>query len=73
MEFPVFYYFLIILHYQEAVNHQRETQKNFSDNIYWDEQWCYMEDEGAVFLPAAGSCNNISNSILHNVGTHGYY
>ena len=47
--------------------------KNFSDNIYWDEQWCYMEDEGAVFLPAAGSRNNISNSILHNVGTHGYY
>lgn len=51
---------------------------NFSKNIYSDEDWIKMENNGAVFLPAAGHYNvqNSSSGLIANVSgvnSYGYY
>ena len=51
---------------------------NFSKNIYSDEDWIKMENNGAVFLPAAGHYNvqNSSSGLITNVSgvnSYGYY
>ena len=43
---------------------------NFSHNTYTAAQWKAMEDNGAVFLPAAGYRYG---TVVFNVGSYGYY
>ena len=46
------------------------ASKDFGTNVYTVAQWTKMENEGAVFLPAAG---NRTGTSVSNVGSIGYY
>lgn len=47
------------------------SSNNNWTNVYTDEEWTQMEDNGAVFLPAAGYRVNMSE--IQGVGTVGWY
>lgn len=52
--------------------YKSDTADGFSHNVYTLEQWTTMENQGAVFLPAAG-IRYIGTKNLQKLGTEGYY
>ena len=52
--------------------YKSNTADGFSHNVYTLEQWTTMENQGAVFLPAAG-IRYIGTKNLQKLGTEGYY
>ena len=53
-----------------SLNNTNSSNSNYSSNVISAAQWYALENEGAVFLPAAGGRNGTNP---YNVGTLGYY